>query len=429
MLRDRYDNPLSTTSQAARDAYIEGVDCVLSANHGGEEAFRRAIAEDENFALAHAGLARSVHVLARGKDAADAIAEARRLAASANGNLTDREKSHIAALDHLIAGNGTAAFDAISGHLSDHPRDALIVQPCTGVFGLIGFNGKPGREAELVGFMQRLAPHYGDDWWFGSLLAFAQIEAGQIDTALTNIEKSMAINPRNAHGAHIRAHVYYERGDTAGGYAYISDWRRDYDKRGAMHCHISWHAALWALEQGDSARAWEIIEDDVKPQSAWGPPINVLTDTASFLLRAELAGEPRRPEMWKMVSNYAQELFPKPGIAFADVHAALAHAMAGNSEPLQKITRDAAGPAGDLVRELAECFGAFAGENWSDVIRRLTPLMSDHERIGGSRAQRDLIEYMLLSALLKQDRTDEATRLLAMRRPAKVASHPLAGLH
>ena len=54
--------------------------------------------------------------------------------------------------------------------------------------------------------------------------------------------------------------------------------------------------------------------------------------------------------------------------------------------------------------------------------------MSGHERIGGSRAQRDLVEYALLNALLKQGRADEARLLLATRRPLKIGSKAVKGL-
>ncbi len=424
MLTDRYDNPISTSSQAARDAYVEGVDCILSANHGALEAFQRAIDADEQFALAHVGLARGYHVLARGAEAQEAMAGARQRA----DGVSAREQSHIAMYDHLIGGRGAAAYAAVLDHLADHPRDAMIAQPCTGVFGLIGFSGKAGREAEMLAFMSRLAPHYGDDWWFRSLLAFAQVEAGQTDIALENVDASLAVYPRNANGAHIRAHVCYERGDTAEGLSYIDEWRKDFHRESPLYCHVSWHVALWALEQGDSARAWQVVEQDVAPAGAWGPPLNVLTDTASFLLRAELVGEKRRDDLWQSISAYAARFFPKPGIAFADVHAALAHAMAGNAEPLDTIIHDAAGPAGEVVKKLAEGFRAFATENWTDVIAHFAPIMSGHERIGGSRAQRDLIEFAFLGALLKLGRSEEAERLLTMRRPAKMAAHPVEGL-
>ncbi len=422
MIRDRYENSLTTTSQAARNAYIEGVDRLISASMGAEESFQRAIDADQGFALGYAGLARAMQIIARGPDAMKAIEAAERLAP----NTSQREQSHVAAMGRLLRGDG--AYAAILYHLKDHPRDVLLAQPCTGVFGLIGFSGKPGREAEQIAFFYRLAPHYGDDWWFNALLAFAQVEAGQHDMAVTSIERSLNQNPRNAHGAHIRAHIYYERGETKAGFDYIDTWRKDYEKQAPLHCHISWHVALWAMEQGDSDYAWQVVEADVKPSGAWGPPINVLTDAASFLFRAELAGGNRRPDLWREVSDYARRCFPATGIAFADVHSALAHAMAGETEALQRIISDARGPAGDLVVTLADAFRSAAAGNWQDTINHLVPAMATHERIGGSRAQRDLLEFMLLAALLRTGQAEEARRLFAIRRPAKVSSHPVAGL-
>jgi hypothetical protein len=43
--------------------------------------------------------------------------------------------------------------------------------------------------------------------------------------------------------------------------------------------------------------------------------------------------------------------------------------------------------------------------------------MSEHERIGASRAQRDLVEYAMTGALLRLGRAEEAARFLDMRRP------------
>ena len=76
MLTDRYENPLSTTSPAARDAYIEAVDLFLSANTGADKAFTRAIGNDENFALAYVGLARHYHINGNPKAAKQSLAAA-----------------------------------------------------------------------------------------------------------------------------------------------------------------------------------------------------------------------------------------------------------------------------------------------------------------------------------------------------------------
>ncbi|MEC7538333.1 MAG: tetratricopeptide repeat protein, partial [Pseudomonadota bacterium] len=55
--------------------------------------------------------------------------------------------------------------------------------------------------------------------------------------------------------------------------------------------------------------------------------------------------------------------------------------------------------------------------DWAAAERELGPAMAGHERLGGSKAQRDLLEFTLAEAIRKQGRAAEADRLIAMRRP------------
>ena len=81
MKRDRFDLPLTTFSDAAAFAYNEGLDRLLSAWTGAEEAMDRAIAADPDFALAHIARARLHQIFGR---AAEARACAARAIALAN---------------------------------------------------------------------------------------------------------------------------------------------------------------------------------------------------------------------------------------------------------------------------------------------------------------------------------------------------------
>jgi hypothetical protein len=425
MLRDRYGFQISTASPAARDAYVAAVDLSLSANAGTEEQFRRAIACDDGLAVAHVGLARTLQVQHRPAEAKAAAARARELAAP----LPERERSHVNALASVVDKGSVAGLAAVKEHLSAYPRDAMVLAPCTGVFGLIGFSGRAGREAELLALLEPLAQAYGEDWWFLSALAFAQVEVGDIDRAHATIERALALYPRNANGAHIRAHVYYEAGEREAGLAYLEDWWKGYPRQSLLHCHISWHIALWQLALGRAEEAWAFYRAHLAPGVSTGPPINTLSDSASFLLRAELAGQPRHAELWRELSAYAAKWFPSPGIAFADVHAALAHALAGDEAALARIIERAKGPAADVVAPLARAFGAFAREEWSEAVAQLEGVLAAHERIGGSRAQRDLIEYALVTCLLRSGKVAEARRSLQERRLRSGADGwPIRGL-
>lgn len=418
MLADRYGLPIATTSAAAREAYVAGVDCVLAATAGVTEHLQQAIAADRDFALAHIALARGLFLEADVARARAAAARARDLAASA----TPRERSHVDAIALAIEGKPVEALAATRTHLDQWPRDAMVLAPATGVFGLIGFSGRLQREDELYELLRGLAPHYRDDWWFGSMLAFAACETGRLDEAWRLIEASMGVNPGNAHGAHIRVHVLYELGEMARALDYLEGWMPGFDRRGLLHCHLSWHHALCALVIGRIDRAWEIYRAGVHPGGAWGPPINVVTDAASFLWRSELAGQPRDPARWRDVHHYTRQSFPKAGLPFIDVHAAVGNVAAGDGDGFDALMRVlgeriAAGkyPAGGVVPLIAQGLAAFEEEDWSTAIALLVSALPETVRVGGSRAQRDLVENTLFATYLKAGRIDEARALLARR--------------
>src|SRR6185503_9503114 len=142
MFEDRYGLSLSTTSVAARDAYVEGTDLLLSAGPGPQRAYERAIAADPGFALAHAGCARAHFLAARIPEAQAAAKQARAVAEQ----LGERERNNLEVVLLTVEGGGPRAYALAREHLQRYPREAMVLAPCTGVFGLIGFSGRKGRE-------------------------------------------------------------------------------------------------------------------------------------------------------------------------------------------------------------------------------------------------------------------------------------------
>ena len=424
MLTDRYGLPLTTSSPAARDAYVAGTDCLLAGVAGVQEHLDRALAADPGFALAHVARARGLFLRAEIAPARSAAARARELAQAA----TPREQGHIHAIALAVEGKVPDSLEATRAHLASHPRDAVALSPATGVFGMIGFSGRQARETELYDFLAGLAPHYGEDWWFLSMLAFAACESGRLPEAARLIERSLQGNPASAHGAHVKAHVLYEMGEARAGFEFLEGWMPGCAREGLMHCHLSWHVALFALILGKRERAWEAYRAGVHPGNSWGPPLNVATDAPAFLWRAELAGEERQPELWREARDYARRSFPKAGVPFADVHVAVACAATGDSAALDNLVQEmrerlAAGKLapGSVVPALAEGFAAFARNDWNGAVRAFEQALPETVRIGGSRAQRDLVEHTLIAAYLRAGRTADAAGLIARREHRKPA--------
>ena len=418
MSADRFGLPLSTSNADARDAYVAGVDSVISGVAGYRESLAQALALDPSFALAHVALARGLFLDAEVGPARESANRARAL----SDHVSARERSHVDVICLGVEGKSALAREAMLTHLRTWPRDAMVLAPATSVFGLYGFSGDPDHEEQLYGLLESLAPAYGQDWWFETVYAFAACETGRLDLAWTLIERSLAKNPRHGHAAHFRTHVMYERGEVAEAIDYLEAWLPGLDPRSLVHCHLSWHVALAALAAGRHERAWEAYRTTVHPGGAWGPPLNVATDAPSFLWRAELAGQPRYAQLWREVHDHALRAFPKAGIAFADVHGMIACIADGDTDALgqradeirQRIA-DGRYPAGEVVIWIAEGFAAYAAGRWSDAIAVLERALPQTVRIGGSRAQRDLVDLTLLAAYLKADRPEAAGRLIERR--------------
>jgi tetratricopeptide (TPR) repeat protein len=420
MLTDRYDLPLSTASSIARDAYVQGCEAKLTMYPGAIEAFDRAIAADPRFALAHAARA---HILLERGDAA-AARESMAAANSLAADLPAREASHIAFFNLLSVGDTEAALAALPAHLDAWPRDAIVLGTAAFTNGLIGSSGRAGQKRALLDLLERLAPSYGDDWWFTAHHGMALSENGQRDAARPKIDRSFAQNQTNPWAAHARAHLCYEAGDADAARRFLASWLTTYPRNGLLFSHLSWHLALGELEAGDAAAALRLFKEAFSPDVHSGPPRGKLNDAVSFLWRWELAGHPRDGEAWRMMHDFANSAFPRAGAAFSDMHIALAHAVAGDDDEMEvrvrqteELARMGRYPSGHFVPAVAHAFAAFEGRDFSAAIDALEPIAGELERIGGSHAQLDLVRFTLLKAYLNVDRVADARRLLRVRRP------------
>ena len=430
MLADRYDLPLSTFSATARDAYVQGCDLALTLYPGAVEAFDRAIAADPGFAMARAGKAQ---VLMRERD----VAAARAALAAAKDmaiGLPTREASHIAFFDLVFAGRTDAAIAALHEHLAAWPRDALVLATAANPNGLIGASGRIGQKHQIAVLLDSLAPHYGDDFWFLAHHAMALSEDGQLAAARPKIERSVAANPNNAHGAHTFAHVCYESGERDTARTFLSSWLTTYPRDGFFHGHLNWHLSLCELLAGNWAEALRLYQDAMTLDRHSGGPQQKMSDAIAFLWRSELAGHPRDTAAWRAMYEYANSALPRPSSGLADLHVILAQAVMGDdavldvrARQMEDLAREGRYPSGSYLPALSRGFMAFERGDIPTAIEVLTPLAKESERIGGSRAQHDLIEFTLLKAYLEVDRLEEARHLLSARR-AGASGVPVAGV-
>lgn len=429
-LTDRYGLPVSTRIAAARDAYVEGVDLLLTVYPGAAAAFDRAIAADPGFALAHVGKARAFQLAGNLLAMRESLATALGLTEGSSA----RERSHVDVFQNLFAGQAVAALAALRTHVETWPRDALILSLAANQGGLIGMSGLPGREQGLIDFLDPIARHYGEDWWFEAHYGMALSEIGRHDAARPKIERSLAQFRRNAYAAHAFAHLCYETGERDSGIAFMRDWLPLYDRGGGLFGHLNWHLGLFELHAGHLDAGLRLYNDAFSADDHRGAVHQKLSDSSSFLWRSELAGHPRDPARWAKLVDYARAKIPRPGFSLADWHVALVFAAVGDEAALEEWVRGIeqlvnAGryPSGSTIPTVARAFAAFQRGDDAATIDLIVPMLAERERMGGSRAQVDLVEATLLRAYLNAGRAAEARHLLQDRRPGP-AMLPVAGL-
>ncbi|HEU0156279.1 MAG TPA: hypothetical protein VFQ82_09425, partial [Stellaceae bacterium] len=238
----------------------------------------------------------------------------------------------------------------------------------------------------------------------------------------------------NPWAAHACAHLCYETGDPRAACAFLAAWLPTYPRDGALYSHLNWHLALGHLELGDEAAASRLFRQAFAPDVHSGPARGKLNDGVSFLWRRELAGQPRDAEAWRILHALAAHAFPHAGLAFSDMHIALAQIVAGDEAALaararevEELAHQGRYPSDPLVPAVSRGFAHFEQQDFSAAIDAFEPVAGELERLGGSRAQLDLVEFTLLKAYLGAARPAEARRMLNARRRGS-PSIPVAGL-
>ncbi len=414
---DRFGLPLTTTSQAAVELYVDGMDRILSGNLGAEQSLRSAVAEDEGFAMAYAALAGIDLRQRRFEDARTNATRARELA---NG-LTRRERSHIETATEMIVGRAPRAMQLTDEHLDEFPGDANILQQYTYLnFG----SGDRERNARTLGLLESIEDAYGDEWFYTGTRSFYLHELDRFDESRHYAEASLRGNPRNGNASHNMAHCFYETADYTGGIEFIAQWVDDYDARAPFFSHLNWHLALFELTQGRYKRAHEIYRQTIRPSvleqaGGLGPP---LADATSLLWRFRLYGYAVPEEEWAEVAKFSRDAYHAGSFAWQDMHAALALAATGDTTTLDEMTsrlkrRAERGNAMDaeVTLPLVRGIEAFARGDYDETVKLIEPVAPQMVRAGGSQAQRQVFDETLLQAYLNAEMYERAENMLRQR--------------
>lgn len=415
MYTDRFGHPLTTSSARAAQAYIAALDHLFCMQSAARAAVDEALDADPEFALAHCVNSRVLLFEGNTRSAIAAAERAVELAADA----TARERQHADIVAKVARAENGVALKLVREHAVSYPRDALPLSFALGVYSLLGFGGFTDHHQQQLILLESVSSHWNEDWWFLSWLGWSYVETGKWQKGIPMLDRALELKPDNANAAHGRAHGYYEMGAAAQGQKFLEAWLPGYERHEPLHCHIAWHLALTALQQGDNDKALAVYDDYVRPAVSAALPMFTMVDCAAFAWRRHLYGCDLDEVRLGELKDFTLENFSRPALPFVNLHGMLAreltdHGLAGEFAGLVRAQSEERG--GDqLSVALCRAISAYGGGDFAGSAQELQALLPQVAALGGSHAQRDVIVTTLISALRRSGDQDGAVRALRER--------------
>jgi len=407
-------------SSEAMGAWNRTVEHFLSHDKATPISLSEALAADANFAIAWCAKGLFTVLLAR----AELVAPARDALARAEASVhmrgaTARERLYVEALRSAAEGRLFDAVGALEGILEAHPRDSLAAKLSHAMRLMLG--DVSGMRASIEQVVARAGldhPHLG---YLLGCLAFALEETGAYRDAERLGRRAIERAPRDAWGLHALIHVHEMTGRPGPGAKILAAHAGAYEHCNNFAYHLFWHQALFRLEFGDLDGALRLYDERVRADKT--DDFRDIANAVSLLTRLELAGADVGAR-WQELGAIAERRVADRSLVFADLHYALALIGAGRGDAARQLAAGLAegvapGDQERVAREIgapaAEALIAFGERRYSEAARRLLSVRPRLRRIGGSNAQRDLFDQLLIEACVREGMRREAALLLSER--------------
>jgi tetratricopeptide (TPR) repeat protein len=425
MVKDAQGQPVTGASAEAVTLYDSAVRAMNLACGDAIGLFDRARAAAPGFVMAHLGKAWSF-ALARDPAMAGPLDEL--LATAAALTMNDREQGHLAALRHAAAGALSAAVAILDRHLMRYPFDILAHQ--IAMF-LDQFQGRVrwmrDRTARALPLWPKDLPGYGALLTFHG---FGLEETGDYARADDESRAALEIEPANSFAHHTVAHVMEMTGRPEDGLGWMLArepfWTRE---DSFLQNHIWWHRALFHLELGQHDAALALYDGPIRASQK--PLARSLTNSTALLWRLAMLGCDVA-DRWQDLASQWQDHADGRCFIFHDMHAAMAELGSGQEalvehrlEAMKETAAsgdEAASTWRDVGIPLVEGLMEFHRGHHEAAIARLLPVRFDLWRIGGSHAQRDIVDWTLTEAAVRGGMRDVALALANERLGARPRS-------
>jgi tetratricopeptide (TPR) repeat protein len=427
MIEDPQRHQLSGATAEAAPLYDQAVRAYNLVYGDAVGQFDAARQLAPNFAMAHLGKA---WVFAVANDPG-LLMQAKALADTARSlALNQRERAHLAALSHLVQGARAAAVAVLDRHVMRYPFDLVAHQAAALTDGFLGrFHWVRDRSARALPFWSKDQPGYAT---LLALHAFGAEEAGDYARAEDESRAAADLEPLSFWPHHTVAHVMEMSGRPEDGLGWMAAREALWSGQGHLNeVHIWWHKALFHLELGQYEKALALYDGPIRAsQRALALS---LTNATALLWRLDLLGC-NIGDRWQEQADLWQGHADGKCLVFGDIHAAMAELRSGREALVERRLAwmretaangvEAAGLYRTVGIPIVEGLTAFHRGAWAEAVESLLPVRFDLWQIGGSFAQRDVVNWTLTEAAVRAGQRDIALSLANERLAGRPRSAP-----
>lgn len=421
MLTDERGLPITAEDQAAVEAYDATVSAYMGYKLDTGLRLKAAMDADPQMLLANClrgyfflMMAHPVFTsrIDKAVEAAEAIIAAR--------GATEREKAHAAALKTWQGGDMVAAAKIFEQILLEHPRDIVALRLAAYLHFYLG-DSRNLRDcvARVLHAWDDAVPGYG--FVIGNY-AFGLEEAGDYGLAEAEGRRAVALNPADIWAVHAVSHVLEMQGRHRDGIAWVNLAPDAWADCNNFAYHVWWHLSLCHLELGQYGEVLSLYDARVRADQS--DDALDMSNGAAMLWRLQDRGIDVGGR-WDELADKAAARGNDTLLVFNDAHHMLSLAAAGRAaeaETLLQAMRATAAEVGTqpalmatLGVPLCEAIQLYAKGDYAGVVARLEPIRYQLNLIGGSHAQRDLFQQILIRAAMQSGHYALARAMLAER--------------
>ncbi|KAJ6641699.1 Tetratricopeptide repeat protein 38 [Pseudolycoriella hygida] len=323
-------------------------------------------------------------------------------------NATKWEKLQVNALQHLSNEDPDTAIRQWEEILVEFPSDILSLH-LAGITCLI--SGRLERIGDISG---RILPSFKDECSLSSVHAwhsFGLSETNLFTQAERHAYTAMSMEPRCGWSAHSLAHVFEMTSRCEEGVAFMNQSELSWNFSDRIAGHNYWHWSLYHLTKGEFDAAKNLLEEQLFKHST-RDSLSLLYLMSMEDISIDEVLDKHYERIGEIVDLYKTDDHHRP---FIDAHVMMGLCVTKKYDEAEEYMNESIRSdhlQGKIVNEnLLRSILAYSRESYSECVQLLWPIKHNIKQIGGSNAQRDLFNLMLINASLRSHKLND--KLLA----------------